>query len=203
MSEVPGSVQRSCHDHDTVTRNRRKYMAQKLKPFITAEQIRERVTALGKDITASYDDDAPLICVCVLKGAFLFYSDLIRAIDREIEVDFVRLASYGAATSRGEDIVFSKDMEVSIDGKHVLIVEDIVDSGNSMDFLLHVLKKRNPKSLKICALVDKHERREIDITVDFPGFNIPEGFIVGYGLDYAERYRELDAIYELVTDTGE
>ncbi len=178
-------------------------MAHKLKPFITAEEIRDRVREVGQEISRSYDDDAPLICVCVLKGAFLFFSDLIRNIDREIEVDFVRLASYGTATARGEDIVFSKDMEVPVDGKHVLIVEDIVDTGHSMDFLLHVLKKRNPKSLKICALIDKHERREIDIEVDFPGFDIPSGFIVGYGLDYAERYRELDAIYELATDSGE
>ncbi|KAB1439096.1 hypoxanthine phosphoribosyltransferase [Pseudodesulfovibrio senegalensis] len=178
-------------------------MAHKLTPFISAEEIRNRVNEMGGEIARAYDDDAPLICVCVLKGAFLFFSDLIRSIDREVQVDFVRLASYGAATARGEDIVFSKDMEVSVDGKHVLIIEDIVDTGHSMDFLLHVLKKRNPKSLKICALIDKHERREIDVTVDFPGFDIPSGFIVGYGLDYAERYRELDAIYELATDSGE
>lgn len=177
-------------------------MAHKLIPYITAEEIQERVATLGKEITEAYPDESPLVCVCVLKGGFLFFSDLIRKIDKDLEVDFVRLASYGTATARGEDILFSKDMEVPIDGRDVLIIEDIVDTGHSMDFLKHVLLKRRPKSLKICALVDKSERREIDVEVDFAGFKIQDGFIVGYGLDYAERYRELDAIYELVTDTG-
>lgn len=175
-------------------------MGHKLTPFITAEQIAGRVEEMGREITASYDGKDPLVCICVLKGAFLFYSDIIRKIDRDIEVDFVRLASYGTATSRSEDIVFSKDLEISIEGKDVLVVEDIVDTGHSMDFLLHVLRRRNPKSLKICALIDKHERREKEITVDFSGFKLSDGFIVGYGLDYAERYRELDGIYELSTE---
>lgn len=176
-------------------------MAHKLTPFITAEQIAERVESLGSEITESYAESAePLVCICVLKGAFLFFSDIIRKIDKGLEVDFVRLASYGTATARGEDIVFSKDLEISIEGKDVLVIEDIVDTGHSMDFLLHVLRRRNPKSLKICALIDKHERREKKVTVDFAGFKLDDGFIVGYGLDYAERYRELDGIYELSTD---
>jgi len=175
-------------------------MGHKLTPFITAEQLAARVKELGAEVTASYEGDAPLVCICVLKGAFLFFSDLIRTIDREIEIDFVRLASYGTAVSRGEDIVFSKDLEISIEGKDVLVIEDIVDTGHSMDFLLHVLRRRNPKSLKICALIDKHERRERKVAVDFAGFQLSEGFIVGYGLDYAERYRELGGIYELSTD---
>ncbi|BDQ34420.1 hypoxanthine phosphoribosyltransferase [Pseudodesulfovibrio portus] len=175
-------------------------MAHKLTPFITAEQIAERNKALGQEITKSYDGGEPLVCICVLKGAFLFYSDIVRQIDRDIEVDFVRLASYGTATSRSEDIVFSKDLEISIEGKDVLVIEDIVDTGHSMDFLLRVLRMRNPKSLKICALIDKHERREKKIQVDFAGFKLTEGFIVGYGLDYAERYRELGGIYELSTE---
>lgn len=175
-------------------------MAHKLTPFITAEQIAERNEILGREITECYDGKVPLVCICVLKGAFLFYSDIIRKIGREIEVDFVRLASYGTATNRSEDIVFSKDLEISIEGKDVLVIEDIVDTGHSMDFLLRVLRMRNPKSLKICALIDKQERREKKIHVDFAGFKLTEGFIVGYGLDYAERYRELDGIYELSTD---
>jgi len=175
-------------------------MAHKLTPFITAEQIAERNRTLGKEIAESYDGDEPLVCICVLKGAFLFYSDIVRQIDRDIEVDFVRLASYGTATSRSEDIVFSKDLEIAIEGKDVLVIEDIVDTGHSMDFLLRVLRMRNPKSLKICALIDKHERREKKIQVDFAGFKLTEGFIVGYGLDYAERYRELGGIYELSTE---
>lgn len=176
-------------------------MAHKLTPFITAEQIAERVKSMGREITVAYTTDEPLVCICVLKGAFLFFADIIRKIGREVEVDFVRLASYGTGTSRGDDIVFSKDLEISIEGKDVLVIEDIVDTGHSMDFLLHVLRRRNPKSLKICSLIDKHERRARDVTVDFAGFKLSDGFIVGYGLDYAERYRELDGIYELSTDT--
>ncbi len=175
-------------------------MAHKLTPFITAEQIAKRVGELGKEVAESYEGKDSLVCICVLKGAFLFFSDIIRKIDRDIEVDFVRLASYGSATSRGDDIVFSKDLEVSIEGKDVLVIEDIVDTGHSMDFLLNVLRMRNPKSLKICSLIDKHERREKKVTVDFAGFKLSDGFIVGYGLDYAERYRELDGIYELSTE---
>lgn len=175
-------------------------MGHKLTPFITAEEIAKRVKELGKEVTESYEGNEPLVCICVLKGAFLFFSDVIREIDRDIEVDFVRLASYGTATSRSDDIVFSKDLEVSIEDKDVLVVEDIVDTGHSMDFLLQVLRMRKPKSLKICSLIDKHERREKDVTVDFAGFKLNEGFIVGYGLDYAERYRELGGIYELSTE---
>lgn len=176
-------------------------MAHKLTPFITDEQIAARVKELGKEITEAYGpDNDPVVCVCVLKGAFLFFSDIIRQIKKPIEVDFVRLASYGSATSRSEDIIFSKDLEVPVEGKHVLIIEDIVDTGHSMDFLVHVLKRRNPKSLKICTLIDKHERREIGVTVDFAGFKLNSGFIVGYGLDYAERYRELGGIYELANE---
>ncbi|MDD3312298.1 hypoxanthine phosphoribosyltransferase [Pseudodesulfovibrio sp.] len=179
-------------------------MAHKLTTYLSAEQIAERVAELGREITASYSGGEPLVCICVLKGAFLFYADVIRRIDREIEVDFVRLASYGSGTTRGEDLVFSKDLEIAIEGKDVLVVEDIVDSGHSMDFLLHVLRRRGPKSLKICALIDKHERRERDITVDFAGFKLSDdalvGFLVGYGMDYAERYRELDGLYELSSE---
>jgi hypoxanthine phosphoribosyltransferase len=176
-------------------------MAHKLTPFITAEQIAERNVELGREITESYSGDEPLVCICVLKGAFLFFADIIRRIGREIEIDFVRLASYGSATSRSEDIVFSKDLEISIEGKDVLVIEDIVDTGHSMDFLLHVLRRRNPKSLKICALIDKHERREKAVTVDFAGFKLNDGFIVGYGLDYDERYRELGGIFELSNES--
>jgi len=175
-------------------------MPHKLTPFITAEQIAERVESLGKEITESYEGEEPLVCICVLKGAFLFFSDIIRKIDRDIEVDFVRLASYGTATSRSDDIVFSKDLEISIEDKDVLVIEDIVDTGHSMDFLLKVLEMRKPKSLKICSLIDKHERREKEVKVDFAGFQLNDGFIVGYGLDYAERYRELGGIYELSTE---
>lgn len=173
-------------------------MSHKLELLISEDDIQNRVRELGEQISRDYAGQE-LVCVCVLKGAFLFFADLVREISTSPAVDFVRLASYGKGTSRGADIIFSKDLEVSIEDKHVLIVEDIVDTGHSMEFLTHVFSKRAPKSLKICALVDKYERREVDLAVDYAGFR-QNGFIVGYGLDYAEKYRELRAIYELVNE---
>lgn len=173
-------------------------MRHEMKVLVDAATIHARVEELGREISAAYANE-PLVLVCVLKGAFLFFADLARAMRIECEHDFVRLASYGSGTSRGKEMRFSKDLEVPIEGKHVLLVEDIVDTGNSVEFLRHVFAKRRPQSLKVCALVDKRERREIEINVDFAGFNLTgAGFLVGYGMDYAERYRELDAIYELV-----
>ena len=174
-------------------------MAHKMLPVIPAPDIQRRVAELGAEISAHYHGQ-PLVCVCVLKGAFLFFADLIRHITCAPEIDFVRLASYGGATSRGRQTVFTKDMEVDVDGKHVLLVEDIVDTGRSAEFLLHVLGKRGAASLKMCAFIDKRERREVGVSVDFAGFPIQKGFIVGYGMDYAEQYRELDAVYELVPE---
>jgi len=177
-------------------------MAHKMLPVIPAAGIQKRVAELGAELSAHYKGQ-PLVCVCVLKGAFLFFADLVRRIDIGTggpEIDFVRLASYGNSTSRGRQAVFTKDLEVDVAGKHVLLVEDIVDTGRSAEFLLHVLEKRGAASLKICAFIDKHERRESGVTVDFAGFPIQKGFIVGYGMDYAEKYRELDAVYELVPE---
>lgn len=171
-------------------------MSDKMKVVISAEDIQARVKELGGDISKAYNGE-PVTVVCVLKGAFLFFADLVRHIDCPLELEFVRLASYGAGTKSGE-LVFSKDLETTIQGKNVLIVEDIVDSGKSMDFLLRTFEERKPKSLKLASLVDKYERREVELDVDFPGFKLDKGFIVGYGMDYAEKYRELDAIYEIV-----
>ena len=164
--------------------------------IISPEAIAERVAELGKDITEALNGE-PLVVVCVLKGGFLFFSDLVRTIDAPLEIEFVRLASYGRGMESGE-LVFSKDVETSIKDKNVLIVEDIVDSGKSMDFLMRTFAERGPRTLRLAALVDKHERREVDLTVDFPGFALHKGFIVGYGMDYAEKYRELPGIYEIV-----
>lgn len=173
-------------------------MAETLKTVIDAASIQRRVAELGEEITAFYVG-RPLVAVCVLKGAFLFFADLVRYIKSDaLELDFVRMSSYGSGTSRGRQTIFSKDMEVDVAGKHVLLVEDIVDTGRSARFLLDVLEKRGAGSVRICAAVDKRERREVALTVDFAGFPLQKGFIVGYGMDYAEKYRELDAVYELV-----
>jgi hypoxanthine phosphoribosyltransferase len=177
-------------------------MPDQLKTVIDSQTLHARVAELGAQVAARYPADEPLVLVCVLKGAFLFFADLVRHVDRPMEFDFVRMSSYGSGTSRAGKTIFSKDMEVDIAGKHVLVVEDVVDTGHSVQFLLGVLSTRGAKSVAVCAAVDKRERREVDVTVDFAGFTIQKGFIVGYGMDYAEKYRELDAIYELVPQQG-
>jgi hypoxanthine phosphoribosyltransferase len=159
-------------------------------------QIEERARDLGREISSHYGDE-PLVCVCVLKGAYAFFTDLMRNLTIHPTMDFVRLSSYADQTSRKSKMVFSKDMEIDIRDKHVLVVEDIVDTGHSMKFLTKVLEARGPKSIKIAAMIDKTERREVDIVVDYVGFPLDKGYIVGYGLDYAEQYRELDGIFDL------
>lgn len=170
-----------------------------LKPVFTAEEIAERTRALAAEINRRYAGE-PLLMVCVLKGAFLFFADLVRALDVRPEVDFVRVASYGSGTSSSQHIQCTKDVEVSLEGKHVILVEDIVDTGNTVHFLGEMMKNRGAKSLAVAALVDKRERRTVPVTVDFAGFALSDGFIVGYGLDYAEKYRELPGIFEAVLE---
>lgn len=171
-------------------------MTTSMNMIISSEAIAHRVRELGSDISRHYLDE-PLVMVCVLKGAFIFFADLVRALSIEPEVDFVRLASYGGQTTRKERILFTKDMELPVQDKHVLVVDDIVDTGHSAHYLLNVLSMRGAKSLKVCALVDKQQRREVDVCVDFPGFVLSEGFVVGYGLDHAERHRHLPAVYTI------
>lgn len=171
----------------------------RLVPIFDRNQIRERVREMGSAIDATYGME-PLVAVCVLKGAVIFFSDLVRCLrNPALELDFVRLSSYGMNSQSSKQVIFGKDVEVDIRGKHVLVVEDIVDSGHTMRFLLDQFAARNPLSVRIAALVDKLERREANVVVDFKGFSMPGGFLVGYGLDYAERYRTLPDICELVT----
>jgi hypoxanthine phosphoribosyltransferase len=133
--------------------------------------------------------------VCVLKGAFMFFSDLVRRITVDPEIDFVRTASYGDSSLSSGNVYLTKDVEISVAGKHVLLVEDVVDSGLTADFLLRLMAARGAKSLRLAVLIDKKERREVDVPIDFSGFTLASGFIVGYGLDYAEQFRGLPAIY--------
>lgn len=166
------------------------------KPVFSADEIQNRIKELGAIISADYADK-PLVVVCVLKGAFMFFSDLVKEISIMPEVDFVRVASYGSGNESSRTISFTKDIELSVKDKHVILVDDIVDSGYTMAFLLRQFEARGAASIRISALVDKEERRETPITVDYPGFTLPSGFIVGYGLDYSERYRNLRAVHEL------
>lgn len=173
-----------------------------LQEIFSEGEIQSRVRELGEMISRDYRGDS-VVAVCVLKGAFAFFSDLVRHIDDEVDlqVDFVRLASYSDQTSRSGKMVFSKDMEIDIQGRNVLVIEDIVDTGHSMQYLKKVLDARGPKSVRIAAMIDKTERREVQgLSVDYPGFALSEGFIVGYGLDYAERYRNLGGIFDLKLD---
>jgi len=173
----------------------------RMQCLFDAETIASRIYELGAALDAAYaQTDKPLVAVCVLKGAVVFFADLIRSMRTPLEMDFVRLASYGQGTERGAKVHFSKDMETSIQGKHVLIVEDIVDTGHSLAYLRQVLQARKPASITLCALIHKTGRREVDIPLDYYGFGLDKGFVVGYGLDCAEAYRQLEAIYELVPD---
>lgn len=164
---------------------------------IAAGAIRQRVGELGQAIDRDYAGQ-PLVLVGILNGAFIFLADLARAVTMPVEIDFIRVASYGNATCSSGAPAFTKDIELSIAGKHVLLVEDIVDTGRTIACLLEILAARQPKSLKVCALIDKKERREVAVRVDYAGFSVAEGFLVGYGLDCAEQHRNLPAVYRLL-----
>jgi hypoxanthine phosphoribosyltransferase len=158
--------------------------------LVTAEQLQRRVAELGRQITADYAG-RPLLLVGVLKGAVFFLSDLMRYIEVPVEVDFMAVASYGSATDSSGVVRILKDLDAPIEGRDVLIVEDIVDSGLTLQYLLRNLGSRNPRSLEVCALLTKPERRKVDLPTRYVGFEIPNRFVVGYGLDYAERHRNL------------
>ena len=169
------------------------------REILTADQINKRIREMAEDISRDFQG-RKLIAVCVLKGAYVIFADLMRCLTIGPEMDFIRLSSYADGTSTSGRMVFSKDMELSIKDRDVLIVEDIVDTGYSMDYLSKVLHARQPASVSICSLIDKRERRQVEVKVDYPGFILEKGFIVGYGLDYAERYRELSGIFEIEFD---
>ena len=172
---------------------------QALNELISPESIAKRVDELARRINEDYRGKDPVV-LCVLNGAFMFFADLVRKLKVEPRVDFVRLSSYGKSDTSSGSIAFVKDAELPLAGKDVLIVEDIVDTGLTMDFLVREIRSRGVNSLRIAALVDKVERRTVDLTVDYVGFTIPSGFIVGYGLDYVGRFRELPGIYVVETE---
>lgn len=163
------------------------------KVMISAEEIAEKVKELGKSISEDYKDKN-LFMVSVLKGSFIFMADLIRAVDIHTSVDFMAVSSYGSGTKTSGVVKIIKDLDVPIEGYDILIVEDILDSGKTLEYIVELLGPRNPNSIRICTLLDKPERRQVNITPDYTGFVIPDEFVVGYGLDYAEHYRNLDFI---------
>lgn len=174
---------------------RKMYKDLKDKMLLTKEQIAARVRELGAQITNDYEDvDGDLVLVGILKGAVVFFADLIREIDLPLSMDFMAISSYGSATKSSGVVRIMKDLDKDIVGKHVLVVEDIIDSGLTLSFLKDNLLSRGAASLRICTLLDKPERRKVDLHVDYAGFQIPDEFVVGYGLDYAEVYRNLPDI---------
>ncbi|MGE4282122.1 MAG: hypoxanthine phosphoribosyltransferase [Clostridia bacterium] len=158
--------------------------------LLTKEQLLEKTKELGEIISKDYEGKK-LMILCVLKGGVIFTTDLIREISVPVELDFMAISSYGASTSTSGVVRILKDLETDIDGKHILIVEDIIDSGLTLKYLKELLISRGPESVKICTILNKPARRKVQVDVDYKGFDIPDEFVVGYGLDYAENYRNL------------
>ena len=173
-----------------------------LRQLITADRIRARVAEMGRQITADYSG-RPLRLIAILKGACFFLSDLSRAIHRDVSIDFMGIASYGRGKSSSGEVKVTKDLDQEIAGLDVLIVEDIVDTGITLTYLCQVLQQRHPRSLRIATLLDKPTRRLKPVDVAYIGFQIPDEFVVGYGLDYAEKYRNLSDICVLVEGVPE
>ena len=164
------------------------------KVMISKEQIQAKLEQLGKIISNDYRDKQDILMVGVLKGAVIFMSDLVRYIDIPVHLDFMAVSSYGTSTESSGVVRILKDLDKSVEGKNIIIVEDIIDSGLTLSYLSDILRSRKPASLKICTLLDKPSRRKANITVDYLGFEIPDYFVVGYGLDYAGKYRNLPDI---------
>ena len=164
--------------------------------LVESEELQARIRALGEEISRDYAG-RDLLLICVLKGAVFFLSDLMRRIEVPCEVDFMAVASYGSSTKSSGVVRILKDLDATIEGRDVLIVEDIVDSGLTLNYLLRTLRTRNPASLEVCALLTKPDRREVDTPVHYIGFEIPNRFVIGYGLDHAERFRNLPFVAAL------
>lgn len=168
-------------------------MAETIKVLLSEKEVEERIQDLGRQISEKYQGKQ-IHMICVLKGGVFFMCELAKRISVPVSLDFMCVSSYGDATQSSGVVRIAKDLDESIEGKDVLIVEDIIDSGRTLSYLIEVLKKRNPKSIELCTLLDKPERRERDVQVDYVGFEIPDEFVVGYGLDYAQKYRNLPYI---------
>lgn len=166
------------------------YDKETLEVVIPKERIAHRVEEIAAEVEVWRRGD-PLVAICVLKGAFIFFSDLVRQLSQPLFVEFLRCSSYGDCTETSGQVRLTLELEADLSGKRVLVVEDIVDTGLSMQAILAYLTRKNPKDLALCALIDKSHRRQVQVPIDFAGFEMPKGFLVGYGLDYAQRYREL------------
>lgn len=174
-------------------------MKHTVEVMIPEAEIKARIAELGRQITEHYKDSgSEMVLVGLLRGSFMFMADLCREVQVPHEVDFMTVSSYGSGMSTTRDVKILKDLDEDIRGKDVLIVEDIIDSGNTLSKVREILSLREPKSLAICTLLDKPERREVQVPVEFVGFSIPDEFVVGYGIDYAQRYRHLPYVGKVV-----
>ncbi len=161
--------------------------------LFTEEQLKQRCQELGAQITQDYAGQEVTL-ITILRGSYIFMADLSRCIDLKAEIDFMSISSYGAGTTSTGQVAITKDLSGAIAGKHVIVVEDILDTGNTLSYLLKLLEQRNPASIRLCTLLDKPDRRKKHVDVHYKGFTIPDEFVVGYGLDYAETYRNLPYI---------
>ena len=168
-------------------------MAESISVLISEQDVDARIREIGEQISKEYEGKAVHL-VCILKGSVFFTCELAKRITVPVTMDFMSVSSYGDGTSSSGIVKLAKDLDESIEGKNVVLIEDIIDSGRTLSYLLDILEKRNPASLKLCTLLDKPERRVKDVKVDYVGFAIPDEFVVGYGLDYAQRYRNLPYI---------
>jgi len=168
----------------------------RLVPVVSMEELEMQLEALAVQINRDYEGKNPVV-VGVLKGAFVFMADLVRRLSFPLEVDFVRLASYGTESETSGVVRITKDVEIPLKGRHVLIVEDIVDTGTTLAWYIERLREQEAASVKICALIDKHERRKVPVPLEYVGISIDKGFLVGYGLDFSEKFRHLPGIFEV------
>ena len=174
-------------------------MAEHINVMLSEEEINARIAELGEQISRDYEGKE-IFLICILKGASFFACELAKRITVPVHIDFMKVSSYGGGTASSGQVSIKMDVSESIAGKEVLIVEDIIDSGNTLNLLPKILMERGPKSIRLCALLDKPDRREVDVKMDYVGFRIPDKFVVGYGLDYDQRYRNLPYIGEVVFD---
>ena len=168
-------------------------MSETVRVMLSEEELEGRIAELGAQISADYEGESVFL-VCILKGAAFFACELAKRITVPVTIDFMATSSYGSGTVSTGEIQIKKDLDLGVEGRNVIIVEDIIDSGNTLNYLSELFKGRRAKSVKLCAMLDKPERREVDVNVDYIGFTIPDAFVVGYGLDYDQKYRNLPYI---------
>jgi hypoxanthine phosphoribosyltransferase len=169
-------------------------MKETVKVLFSEKEVTDRIKKMGEEISTQYEGCSSLRLICILKGGVFFMTELAKNIKVPCTIDFMSVSSYADKTQSSGRIRIIKDLDESIEGKDVLIVEDIIDSGRTLSYLMDMLKQRKPRSLKLCTLLDKPDRREAEVNVDYSGFTVPDTFIVGFGLDYAQRYRNLPFI---------